>query len=91
MKKDFGKNIELKCLSCGTSKFEYNEDKTWAKCNKCGRTFEGGYDQLVKLNQENLDKVLDKKTKKELKNYAEKEFKEMLKKATRGNKNIRLK
>lgn len=43
--------ISCKCPSCGNTKFDTNEDKSFAKCTKCGREFHGGYMELVGLNR----------------------------------------
>lgn len=43
--------ISCKCPSCGNTKFDTNEDKSFAKCAKCGREFHGGYMELVGLNR----------------------------------------
>ena len=32
MKDSFNKSIQLRCIVCGDSDFEMNEDKTWIKC-----------------------------------------------------------
>lgn len=43
--------ISCKCPSCGSTKFDTNEDKSFAKCASCGREFHGGYMELVSLNR----------------------------------------
>jgi ribosomal protein S27E len=60
MKKSYDKTINLKCITCGDSDFEFNDDKTWIKCNRCGREYQGGYDELVELNQEIINLELEK-------------------------------
>ena len=91
MKKDYNKNIRLRCVVCGSdSDFESNEDKTYIKCTKCNREYLGGYDELVKLNQALIDEEVEA-TKQEVKEDLEKEIHEMLKKAFKGNKYIKIK
>lgn len=90
MKESYDKKIELRCITCGDTNFEFNEDKTWVKCNRCEREYLGGYDELVELNQENIDTEL-KDTQKEIKKDLEKDIQDMFKKAFKGNKNIKFK
>lgn len=60
MKKSYDKKVQLKCISCGDSDFEFNDDKTWIKCNRCERVYQGGYDELLELNQETINNELEK-------------------------------
>ena len=90
MKKDYNKTIELKCSTCGDSDFKYNEDKSWIKCNRCGREYHGGYDELVQLNTETINEEI-KKTKEELEGDLQKELNNMFKRAFKGSKNIKFK
>lgn len=90
MKDSYDKKIELRCITCGDTNFEFNEDKTWVKCNRCEREYLGGYDELVELNQENIDTDL-KDTQKEIKKDLGKDIQDMFKKAFKGNKNIKFK
>lgn len=91
MKKDYSKSIQLRCVVCGSdSDFESNEDKTYIKCTKCNREYLGGYDELVSLNQTNIQEEIDA-MKQEVKEDLEKNIHDMLKKAFKGNKNIKIK
>jgi ribosomal protein S27E len=90
MKKSYDKTISLKCITCGDSNFEFNDDKTWIKCNRCGREYKEGYDELVELNEEIINLELEK-TKTEITKDIQKDMEEMLKKTFSGNKNIKLK
>ena len=91
MKKDYNKSIHLRCIVCGSdSDFESNEDKTYIKCTKCNREYLGGYDELVELNQALIDEEVDE-TKREIKQDLEKDIYDMLKKAFKGNKHIKVK
>jgi ribosomal protein S27E len=47
MKDSYNKSIQLRCITCGDKDFEFNEEKTWVKCNRCGKEYLGGYDELV--------------------------------------------
>jgi ribosomal protein S27E len=90
MKDNYDKSIQLKCVTCGDSDFEFNEEKTWVKCNRCGREYLGGYDELVELNQENINRELDE-TKKEITKDLKNDITKMFKDAFKGNKNIKFK
>ena len=90
MKNSYNKSVQLRCISCGDSNFEFNDDKSWIKCNRCGKEYHGGYDELVELNQDPINQALNK-TKDELLSDLQKEMKETLKNAFKGNKNIKFK
>jgi len=52
-KSDFGSvNLTCKCIDCFYDEFDYNENKSYVKCKKCGREYKGGYSELVQLNRE---------------------------------------
>lgn len=84
MKKNYSKNINLRCVVCGSdSDFDSNEDKTYIKCKKCNREYLGGYSELVELNEGLInDEVM--KTKIELAQDMQKEITERLKNAFKG-------
>lgn len=91
MKKDYNKSIRLRCVVCGSySDFESNEDKTYIKCTKCNREYLGGYNELVELNQSLIDEEIEA-TKQEIKEDIEKDIHDMLKKAFKGNKYVKIK
>ncbi len=66
-----------------------NDDKTYIKCNKCGKEFTHGYDELVELNQSNIQNGIDE-MKDELIGDAKKYLHDSLKKALKGNKHVKL-
>lgn len=90
MKDSYDKSIQLQCITCGETQFEYNDDKSWVKCNCCNREYLGGYNELLELNQENINQELTK-TKEEIDKDLQKEMNQMFKKAFSGNKNIKFK
>ncbi len=90
MKESYKKTIKLRCITCGDSDFEFNDDKSWIKCNRCGKEYPEGYDELVKLNQELINQELDK-SKEEILKDTQKDITDMLKEAFKGNKNIKFK
>lgn len=85
MKDTYDKTIKLKCITCGDSNFEYNDERTWIKCNRCEREYNGGYDELVQLNQENINNELDE-TKKEIKEDLQKDLSKIFKNAFKNSK-----
>jgi ribosomal protein S27E len=90
MKKSYDKNIQLRCISCGDTDFEFNDDKTWIKCNRCGKEYQGGYDELVELNQENINQELED-TKNEIAKDLKDDISQMFRDALKGNKTIKFK
>lgn len=90
MRKEYKKSVTLKCATCGDTNFEFNENKTWLKCKRCEREYNGGYDELVNLNQAEIGEELEK-TKKEVTADLKKDFEKMLKDAFKGNKNLKFK
>lgn len=88
MKDSYDKKNQLRCITCGDTDFEFNDDKTWIKCNRCGKEYLGGYDELVELNQENINQELEE-TKGEIAKDLKEDITKMFKDAFKGNKNIR--
>lgn len=70
---------KLICATCGCdSHFEFNEDKSYIKCTNCNREYLSGYDELLELNQETIDKVkqeIAQEAKKQIVNYLKSAFK----------------
>lgn len=52
-------NVTLFCATCGQSDFEHNEDKSWIKCNNCGREYLGGINELSEFNQSNIQDAIN--------------------------------
>lgn len=44
------------CVECGSISFECNEDKTYVKCENCGKEYIGGYSELVDLNRKIIER-----------------------------------
>lgn len=52
MKQNYNKHIKLICATCGSSDFFDKNEKTGVNtCKKCNRVYNGGYDEIVKLNE----------------------------------------
>jgi ribosomal protein S27E len=83
-------DLEIRCITCGDTKFEFKEDYSWIKCVRCGKEYLGGKDELIELNQENIDNAIDE-NKEEILKEAKKEISEMLKKSFKGNKFLKFK
>ena len=88
MKGKYNKSISLRCSTCGDTSFEFNENKTWLKCKRCGKEYHGGYDELVELNQLELNEQLSE-MRKEVTQDLKKELSKKLKDAFKGNKNLK--
>jgi DNA-directed RNA polymerase subunit RPC12/RpoP len=78
---------KLICATCGSdSNFEFNEDKSYIKCTSCNREYLGGYDELLELNHETINKV-----KQQIAQEAKNEILNHLKDTFKDNKNIKIK
>jgi len=78
---------KLICASCGSdSIFEFIEDKSYIKCTNCNREYLGGYDELLELNHETIDKV-----KQQIAQEAKNKILNHLKDTFKDNKNIKIK
>lgn len=78
IKDDYNRSIKLQCITCGGTDFEANDDKTYIKCNTCNREYLNGYDELVELNQENIEKSVQN-IKSEVRDDIQNEINDMLK------------
>jgi len=58
-KESLNKEINLRCTICGDTDFDFNTDQSFIKCNRCGREYNGGYDELVNLNQEYINQEFE--------------------------------
>lgn len=90
MKNDYSKSITLRCITCGGEDFEFNEDKSYIKCNLCNREYFGGFDELIELNEESITEGVGA-FKAEVTSDIEKDITDMFKKAFSGNKFIKIK
>lgn len=90
MKDSYNENVQLRCITCGDTQFEYNDDQSWIKCNRCGRVYDGGKDELIELNQETFNVALED-SKDEIVEDFKKDVTQMFKEAFKGNKNIKFK
>lgn len=79
LKNDYNRNVQLECATCGGQDFEFNDDKTYIKCNTCNREYLGGYDELIEYNQRKINQTLED-VKREVKHDVEQAFKDMFKK-----------
>ncbi len=85
MKDKYEKSVTLRCVTCGDTELEYSEDKTIIVCNRCGKEYPGGYDELVALNQPEIDREVEKLEKEALK-YADVELEKFMKEMNRKNR-----
>lgn len=90
MKNNYHRSVQLRCATCGGEDFNFNEDKSFVRCNLCNREYIGGYDELVEFNQESINESIEN-MKNEVQNEVKKELSDIFKKAFKGNKNIKFK
>jgi len=88
MKDSYKKNVQLRCITCGDKEFEFNEDQSWIKCIRCGREYNGGKDELIELNQENISEELEE-TKEIILEDLKDDLIKNLKKSLKGNNNLK--
>lgn len=80
MKNDYSKSIRLQCATCGAEDFFETDEMTGViTCTKCQRIYNGGYDELVELNQKRIDDEIEL-TKEEIQKDLNKEILNMFKK-----------
>ena len=78
---------KLRCITCGdTESFEFNDDKSYIKCEKCGREYLGGYNELLSYNQEEIEVI-----KGQIQADAEDYIKQSLQNAFKGSKLFKIK
>ena len=90
--KKYDRNISLQCPTCGCTEFEFEEsvetDTNPVKCARCGRELKK--DELIRENSENISEHVKEIGDEVVKDFGKK-LKENLRKAFRGNKNVRFK
>lgn len=87
----YDRNINMLCPTCGGDQFETGESADEAteivKCASCGRVLTK--DELIDENSETIEEHVKEMGAEAVKDLA-KEMKESIRKAFRGNKNIRI-
>ncbi|EMZ72521.1 ECs_2282 family putative zinc-binding protein [Escherichia coli] len=84
----YNRNITLLCPVCGNTEMEHEEESEVVRCVGCGKEFTN--DELIQENGGSIDAHVDE-IKEELTKDIQKQFNDMLKKAFKGSKNIRIK
>ena len=88
----YSRNIELLCPTCGGSQFEHDDDiendYAEVRCIGCDRKMTK--EELIRENSESIDEHAHEIGREAVDDLA-KEMKKELKKAFRGNKNIKFK
>lgn len=84
----YNRKITLSCPVCGGSEMEHTEELEDVKCAGCGKEFTN--DELIQENGVSIESHVNE-VKEELSKDIQKQFNEILKKAFKGNKNIRIK
>lgn len=85
MKDNYQRSIQLRCATCGGEDFNFNEDKSYVKCNLCNREYLGGYDELVEFNQEDINENVEA-MKSDVQNDLQKDLSDIFKKPLKGVK-----
>lgn len=80
--------VTLNCPICGNTLMQVDKETEKVTCSDCGVSFE--YDQIVDENGENINSYIEDMGEKVRDDLA-KELSDTLKKAFKGNKNIRFK
>lgn len=52
------KSILLNCFKCKGTKFEFNNDYTWAKCSNCNKTYKRGFEELKEFNKKKIEEEI---------------------------------
>lgn len=84
----YNRKITLLCPACGNSEMEHAEDSEIVKCIGCGKILTN--DELIQENGVSIDAHVNE-VKEELTKDIQKQFNDILKKAFKGSKNIRIK
>jgi DNA-directed RNA polymerase subunit RPC12/RpoP len=82
--------VSLSCATCGGADFDFNEDKSFVRCETCNREYLGGYDELVEFNQEQIGLAVQN-MKVEVGKEIRDDFEKSLKNIFKGNKFIKIK
>jgi DNA-directed RNA polymerase subunit RPC12/RpoP len=90
MKENYSRNVLLRCIVCGDTDLDYVENELYVKCNRCGKEYPGGYDELVELNQPYIEEQIQK-MKTEIEKDAQKELDDSFKKIFKGSKIFKIK
>lgn len=58
--KDYSRSIALQCIVCGdTHSFQTNPENGSIICERCGKEYLGGKDELIELNQQLIDEEIE--------------------------------
>ena len=91
LKNNYEVSVPLRCIVCGSDDcFEFNDDKSFVKCTKCGKEYPGGYDELVLCNEAFIEDAKEEILG-EIKEDLQKEVHQMFKDAFKGSKFIKIK
>lgn len=61
--KDYSRNIKLRCVVCGdTESFSMDDTNQTIICERCGREYFGGKDELIALNQQFINEEVEEIT-----------------------------
>lgn len=84
----YNRKITLLCPVCGGAEMEHTQELGDVKCVGCGKEFTN--DELIQENGVSINSHVNE-VKEELSKDIQKQFNDILKKAFKGSKNIRIK
>ena len=90
MKENYNRDILLKCIVCGDTDLDYVKNESCVKCNRCGKEYPGGYDELVQLNQLYIEEQIEI-MKTEIEKDTQKELDDAFKKVFKNSKYFKIK
>ncbi len=86
--KHYDRSVSLLCSTCGNAEFKHDGDQGPVTCGSCGRVFTR--EELIQENGAIIEGEIDQ-MKAEIIKDAKREFREAMKNAFKGSKNIQFK
>lgn len=85
LKNKYDRSVALRCATCGaTHAFETNDETGVITCNKCKHVYQGGKEELIRLNEAHIEEE-KRQIVKDVQKDAEKEIQKLFKSLKFGN------